>query len=196
MAPVEQALVAVLLLAAPVTSSLADSSVAGSSTTRAAPRSPLHLDLEVDPTAFALGGYSAHVGIGWERLRLDLGLFAADIPRFLQSNKGFSASADGVGAKLQYFLFAEQVGGFVGIEGARNRQRVALDGTGLSSRQSSWGAGADVGWRFALGRHFHVTPWVGLDYTFGGKDVALAGRTYKSRPWSIYPFVHLGYRFQ
>jgi hypothetical protein len=170
---------------------------AGEPTAAPAPSaSSLHLDLEVDPTAYALSGYSAHVGIGWERLRVDLGVFAMDVPRFVHGNDGFSSSFDGFGATVQYFPFAEQAGAFLGLGGGRSRQHVDLDGTVLSSRRSKWNAGVDVGWRFTIGRSFYVTPWVGLDHTFGAEDVTLAGRTYKNGSWSVFPAVHLGYRFR
>src|SRR5262245_36496062 len=39
-----------------------------------------HADVEIDPTAYVLGGYSLHVGLGWRRVRVDLGAFAMTLP--------------------------------------------------------------------------------------------------------------------
>jgi hypothetical protein len=194
----QQVLVAVLLVVAlaPPSRALGDPGSWRSSVASEKGAARLHLDVEVDPTAYLLNGYSAHLGVGWERLRLDLGAFAADVPRFLHGNAGFSTTFHGYGAKLQLFLAAEQAGPFVGVEGQRAHQQVRLDGTGLSSRQVTWSAGVDAGWRFTLGRRLYLTPWVGLQYSPGARDVTLDGRTFRSHAWTVYPAVHVGYRFQ
>ena len=49
-------------------------------------------------------------------MRLDLGAFAIAVPGAFQPNDDFDVSANGFGAKVQYFLFAEQRGGFAGID--------------------------------------------------------------------------------
>lgn len=186
---------AVLLLATIATPAPAEATVSGTSTQPSA-SSGFHFDLEVDPTAYLLSGYSVHVGAGWQRVRLDLGVFATDVPKFLHGNDGFNSSFDGFGAKLQYFPFAEQAGAFVGIGAGLNRQHVELDGTGFSSKHSDWSAGVDVGWRFTLWKSFYLTPWVGFDHTFDAKDVILDGHVFKNSSWSVFPAVHLGYRLR
>ena len=158
-------------------------------------RAGLHFDVEVDPTAYVLGGYSVHVGIPWKRLRLDLGAFAMDVPGFVHGNDGFDASFDGFGAKLHWFLTGEQDGAFVGLATGRMSHRIELEGTGLSTRRERWNAGVELGWRFELYRGLYATPWLGVDYTFGARDVTLAGRTFESSSWSLFPAVHVGYRF-
>src|SRR5687767_8761741 len=90
--------------------------------------SHFHADMEVDPTAYILDGYSLHVGLGWKRLRVDLGAFAIAVPEAIHGNEGFSSSFDGFGAKLQLFPFGEQRGGFVGIGVAAARVLVQRDG--------------------------------------------------------------------
>lgn len=42
-------------------------------------RTRFHADFEVDPTAYILDGYSLHAGIGWKRVRVDLGAFAMSL---------------------------------------------------------------------------------------------------------------------
>jgi hypothetical protein len=159
--------------------------------------SSFHGDFEIDPTAYALGGFSLHVGLGWKRLRVDLGNYAMGLPQALSGTRDFDVSFDGYGAKAQLFLFSdEQRGGFVGVDGGVTRMSVRRDETDLTRRQSQVGLGVNLGWRFAFGDHFYATPWIGFGYAFGAKDVTLEGATYTASRVTIFPAVHLGYRFQ
>jgi hypothetical protein len=164
----------------------------------AAAESPaeLHGDVEVDPTAYALSGYSVHAGFGWSRLRVDLGAFAMALPGFVHGNEGFDASFDGFGAKLQYFPLAEQAGLFVGVDAGLGRMLVQRDGTDLAARRRQLTAGVDAGWRFELWEGLYATPWLGVGYAFNARDVVLGGQTFQSSPWVLFPAVHLGYRFR
>jgi hypothetical protein len=169
----------------------------------AAPESPensdaetFHADAEIDPTAYVLSGYSLHVGLGWERARLDLGAFALDVPEFVHGNEDFDVSFNGYGIKLQYFLFAEQRGAFVGVDGAVTRSLVRRKGTDLASLDTQVSAGVNAGYRFELGAGFYVTPWIGVGTLFGAGDVTLGGETFEQSPWLVFPAIHVGYRFR
>lgn len=159
-------------------------------------RPALSLDVEVDPLAYALDGHSLHVGIGWKRLRLDLGVFAMHVPGWADGSADFSTAFNGYGAKLQYFLFDEQSGGFVGVDMGSAHQLIRRDGTDLATEQRQVSVGANMGWRFNLVRGLYVTPWVGLSYGFQAREQSLGGQTYKPNPWTLFPTVHLGYRFR
>jgi hypothetical protein len=163
----------------------------------AAPAAPaLRADIEVDPTAYVLDGHSIHAGIERGRWRLDLGAFALAIPASIHGNEGFAASFDGFGAKLQYFVFAEGRGGFVGVDAAVSRLLVELDGTNEASRQRELSVGVNLGWRFPISHGVYATPWLGLGRTVaGGGDVMLGGRTFSMSPWTVFPAVHVGRRF-
>jgi hypothetical protein len=156
----------------------------------------LHVDAEIDPTAYALSGNSIHVGIGYRRFRLDLGNFAIAIPAWLHGNDGFDASFDGYGAKLQVFPFDEQRGLFAGIDGGWSRVWIQRKGTDLAVRQQQLSAGVHLGYRIAVIDRFYVTPWIGVSYQPGARDVVLAEATFEAMPISVFPAVHLGYRFQ
>lgn len=153
------------------------------------------LDLEVDPLAYGLGGYSLHAGLNWDRLRLDLGAFAMDLPEWAHGNDGFDASFDGFGAKLQAFLFEGTTGPFAGVSGGVSRALVRRSGTNLAQRDEHVSVGAQIGWRFDLFAGFYATPWVGIDYTFGSEDVELGDAVYENQALQFFPTVHLGYRF-
>ena len=71
-----------------------------------------------------------------------------------------------------------------------------LVGTDLSSRADQPGIGVNAGYRLEIGRGFYATPWLGLSYAFGAGDTVLGGKTFKGQNWSIFPAIHIGYRFQ
>jgi hypothetical protein len=156
----------------------------------------LHGDVEVDPTAYALSGYSLHAGLGWRRLRVDLGAFAMNVPGFVHGNQGFAASFDGFGAKLQFFPLDEQTGLFVGTDAGLARLFVRREGTPLASRHNQVTVGLHAGWRFSLWGPLYATPWIGVSRAFNAHDVALDGATYDNTPWVVFPAVHIGYRFR
>ncbi len=93
----------------------------------------LRADVEIDPTAFVLDGFSLHSGLGTGHWRVDLGVFGMTVPEAVHGQDGFDLSFDGYGATLQCFLFKPQTGGFVGVDGGVIRARVALKGTELAN---------------------------------------------------------------
>jgi hypothetical protein len=165
------------------------------SNTRSFERS-FHADVEIDPTAYALDGFSLHTGIGWSRVRVDLGVFGLRVPEFVHQQPDFEVAFDGYGIKLQYFPFAEQRGAFVGIDGGVSRSHIRLEGSQLSARDNQFTLGVNAGWRFDLVGGFYATPWLGVGYAFGQDDVTLAGETFSGSPLVVFPAVHLGYHLR
>ena len=165
-------------------------------TASAATASPFHADVEVDPTAYALSGNSIHVGIGYDHLRLDLGNFAMALPQVVHGDDGFDVSFDGYGIKLQYFVGDEQTGLFAGVDGGVLRVLAQRQGTDLAARDLEFGVGVHVGYRIALPADFYVTPWIGVGYDFGVDPVTLGGKTYAASSISVFPAIHVGYRFR
>lgn len=156
-----------------------------------------HADFEIDPTAYVLNGHSLHVGLGYQRFRLDLGAFAMDLPQALTGNDQFHVGFNGYGAKLQYFLFSdEQRGGFVGIDGGLVRPLVKRRGAELAVRTSEVSLGVNFGWRFVFLGDFYATAWLGLSMPLGREVVTMDGATYEGQKVTVFPAVHLGYRFR
>lgn len=189
------ALASVLLAAAPAAAET-PSGEPGRAPVTPARVSAFHVDAEIDPTAYVLSGYSLHLGLGYERLRLDLGAYAMKLPKFAHADDGFDVSFDGFGAKLQYFFLAEQRGLFAGVDGGVMRVLAQRQGTDLARRNHQVGAGVHAGWRIAIHEGLYVTPWIGVGYSFGARDVTLAGSTFQPNPVTVFPAVHIGYRFQ
>lgn len=158
--------------------------------------SPLHADFEIDPIAYALSGHSLHVGLGYGPWRLDLGNFAADVPRFLESDDAFATSASGFGVKLQYFPFADQKGVFVGVQGDFARTWVHKRGSELAASRFGVSTGLCAGVRIPLPAGLYVSPWLYVSYAFGSDDIVLGEARYDmGGAWGVLPFIHLGYHF-
>lgn len=187
------ALAFVLVMAAPA---LAEPEPAVSPSKHEETQSAFHADIEIDPTAYVLSGFSLHAGIGYGHIRVDLGNYALMLPQFVHGDDGFDLSFDGYGAKVQWFPFAEQEGLFAGVDGGISRILASRQGTDLAKRYAQVNLGIHAGYRISLPANFYVTPWIGIDYAFGAKNVTLAGATTKAQHVIVFPAVHLGYRFR
>src|ERR1700730_16318429 len=107
-------------------------------------------EVEADPVAFGLKGYSAHVGYRVNLFRADIGAFGADIPESLHGNEGWKSRTSGVGAKFDYVGSGR--GMFSGVEANHDRTRYTLTSVGESMARNGFAAGARVGYRFWFGR--------------------------------------------
>lgn len=160
-----------------------------------APPSGFHADAEIDPFAYAFGGYSVHVGVGYRSLRVSLGAFALELPGFLEPNDAFQSSRNGYGMKVQYFPFSEQSGGFFGVQAELADELIESEQSDAAHRERKLNLGLHIGWRFMLG-DFFVTPWLLVNYTVDAADVHLDGKTYEATALFPSPVVHVGYRFR
>jgi hypothetical protein len=156
----------------------------------------LRADAEIDPTAYALGGYSLHVGAGAGRVRVDLGAFALDVPDFVHGNDGFSSSFHGYGAKLQVFASPARRGAFAGIGLGLVEQTVRRDGSASAAFDTQGSIDLHVGWRFELPAQLYATAWIGGGRTIGEDDLVVDGEAFDQSPWTVFPAVHLGYRLR
>jgi hypothetical protein len=154
-----------------------------------------HFDVEIDPIAYALKGYSVHGGYMWSSFRLDIGIFGVEAPEFAHGNEGFANRIDGGGAKLDYYLIRPGSGMFIGLESGVVRSRVTWTASRENAERTEYSVGARTGYRFILGGRFTVTPWVGLGYTRNKKDQHVDGRVFESGAFQPFPTIHLGYKF-
>jgi hypothetical protein len=154
-------------------------------------------DAEADPTAYALKGFSAHVGhsIFDGRSRLQFGAFGAETPEWIHGNSGFTEDSRGVTFKFDYFPLRRSGGLFLGADSNYARVRYELDQTHERTYRNIVGLGPRVGYRFDLGKHLYVSPWVSVDYQFNAKDVTISGKVFHEERYSVFPAVHLGWRF-
>lgn len=163
---------------------------------RGAERLPPHLDFEIDPIAYALRGFSLHSGIRLHHFRIDLGVFGLEMPKALTGDDRFRTRFAGFGAKLDYRFFGAGDGPFAGIDFGAARVSAVHESSSLSESHYEFTVSARVGYEFDIYKGFYIVPWVSLGYRIGGRDVTLAGDTLaRSSALSVFPTVHLGYRF-
>lgn len=154
-------------------------------------------EAEADPTAYALKGYSAHVGhpIFNGRSRLQIGAFGAETPGWINGNSSFTEDSRGVTLKFDYFPLRPLGGLFLGAESNYARVRYELNQTHERTYRNIVGLGPRVGYRFNFGKHLYVSPWVSVDYQFNAKDVTISRKIFHESRYSVFPAVHLGWRF-
>jgi hypothetical protein len=161
--------------------------------TRSAPKP--RLDVEVDPIAYALSGYSAHLGVTWKRLRLDVGVFALEIPETLHGTDGVDVWGHGFGAKLDYYITQRDTGLFAGVQLSRMTEKLTDRATMEEHSASHITIGARIGYRYEFGRGFYVLPWLGVDVSMSSRDQRVADKSYEPGAVLLFPTVHLGKRF-
>jgi len=154
-------------------------------------------EAEADPTAYALKGFSVHAGHPMfdRRARLQLGAFGAQTPEWIHGNSGFTEDSRGVTLKFDYFPLRPLSGLFVGADSNYARVRYELDQTHERTYRNLVGVGPRLGYRFNVGRHLYISPWVSVDYQFNARDVTIAGKIFHQSSYSVFPAVHLGWRF-
>lgn len=154
-------------------------------------------EVEVDPFAYMVSGYSGHIArqLLDGRARLQLGLFAADVPSAFHGEDDFDFSLRGVTLKADYFFAGHTQGWFVGLDSGYTKGRYRLKETRESTEQYFSSVGARTGYRFELGENFYVTPWVSLSYLLDAEDVVISGNQFDRDTVEVFPTVHLGWRF-
>lgn len=158
-------------------------------------RAAAQVEVEVDPIAYGLNGFSLHVAKVLGSARVNVGTFGADIPRAFHGNAGWNATVRGVGLKLDY-LGSDLDGLFVGAEGGFMRMRYTLRSAAETAKRNNIAGGVRGGYRQPIGGSgLYVVPWVGVSYGFRTEDVVVAGETFESGAWTVFPTVHIGWRF-
>jgi hypothetical protein len=157
---------------------------------------PLAGDVEIDPTAYVLSGNSLHAGLARDHWRLDLGNFGLTVPQAVHGDDRFDVAFVGYGAKLQWFVRGDRYGWFGGVDTAVSWVHVQRRDSALSATDRQIGAGIHGGYRFALPADLYATLWLGVGYQLGSDDVELDGATFEAQPITVFPAVHLGYRFR
>jgi hypothetical protein len=152
------------------------------------------IEVEVDPIAYGLNGFSLHIANVMESVRVSVGTFGIDVPEWLHGNDGWNAAMRGGGMKLDY-LGSGIDGFFLGVDGGYMRMTYGAGG-GSEVKRSEWVSGARTGYRIPVGgRGLYVSPWVGVSYTFGGGDVVIGDDRFDHRPIAVFPTIHIGWRF-
>jgi hypothetical protein len=153
--------------------------------------------VEIDPIAFALDGFSLHVGQSVRRVRGDAGIFGIDVPKSFEANSGWTTRARGAGLKLD-FVSAESDSWFAGIVSNVTHAEHTLQRTSHTVRDTQLTFGPRLGYRWfpsGAASSFYLSPWVSADYAPNARALTVDGATYVPSRWQLFPTVHLGWRF-
>ncbi len=156
------------------------------------------VDVEIDPSTYALNGYSVHAGVWADQVRFNLGAFSLDVPEEIHGEEALDVTFHGYGLKVQYFPFAEgfaaskRSGVFVGLDGGVVKRLVRSQAAEEASYRNLYGGGMELGWRFQSRRGFYLTPWVGVGSAFNGEPITVGGRDFGERDWVVFPALHFG----
>jgi hypothetical protein len=158
-------------------------------------RAAAQVEIEIDPLAYAFNGFSLHAAKVLGQVRVNVGTFGIDVPRFLHSNDDWDARMRGVGVKFDYL--GQSIDGlFVGADAGYMRMKYSPEGDPRDVRRDEIGVGIRTGYRIPIGRSgLYAAPWAGLQYTFNGDDVIVDGRAFERRQLVVFPTVHIGWRF-
>jgi len=166
-----------------------------------------HFELEADPIAYILHGYSVHLGYQSGHLRWDLGAYGAEEPSFFSGYDNFKIRSNGVGIKMDY-LFHKRKGLLLGIESDISKEKVSSKSNdasveGIDSKTfTNVSVAMRVGYRIMLGkkdndyRGFYIFPWVSfLSFNLNPQSAIIKGSSYEQKTLSFFPTVHVGYSF-
>ncbi len=156
-------------------------------------------EIEVDPLAYLLNGYSVHGVYNHDHLRFDLGVFGIEQPASLTGKKDFKVMTRGYGLKVNY-LIKRVNGAYAGIDFGYAANEVTARETAEKDTGHNLSAGAHLGYRFFLFPRqknmlngFYLTPWAGISYNHVYDKVRL--NNYEEGNLGFFATFHLGYRF-
>ncbi len=159
-----------------------------------------HFDVELDPIAYALNGFSVHLGYQKNGIRYDAGIFGLDEPSSFSVNKDFKVKLKGFGFKAIY-LGNKPGGWFAGIGTDYGFVNAAHKVSGEQRKGNTLGIGINGGYRILVGKAaktgsgFYISPWLGIDKVFLVNKPAFTTAAYKEQNIRFFPTVHLGWRF-
>lgn len=159
------------------------------------------LEIEIDPIAYILQGYSFHGIFAYNRLRTDLGVFAIVQPEGFTGNKGFQVNTNGFGLKVNYLLNEKQTW-YTGIGFGYSNNNIKQLKTDKTQSESVFGFGLHLGYRWFMFknvsnkfRSLYLSPWFSIDYNFPLNSIYFDGDDYTQKAITFFPTIHIGYKF-
>ena len=153
------------------------------------------VEVEVDPMAYAMDGFSLHLARMFGPVRMNVGTFGIRVPEFVHGNEGWTNTMRGVGVKVDH-VGSSQAGLFAGIEGGVMRMKYDRAASTSPETRTVVGIGVRAGHRTFIGdRGLYVAPWIGVGYNMNGDPVQVDGAEFERSALSIFPTIHVGWRF-
>lgn len=162
-------------------------------------------ELEMDPIAFMLHGYSVHSGYQSGHLRWDMGIYGLREPSFFTGYDNFNIRSNGGGIKMDY-LFQKRKGLLLGIESDISNEHVSPksndSNNDVTKTFTNISLSMRIGYRWMLGsksssyKGFYIFPWVSfLSFNLNPQTASIQGKEYRQKTFSFFPTVHFGYSF-
>jgi hypothetical protein len=154
-----------------------------------------NLDVEVDPVAYLLDGYSFHVGLNTASVRYSVGLFSLGVPESFHGNSDFEHSFSGGGVKVNYFFRNTNYGFYTGIGTDMIFSTFELKETGNTEEKTQFNISANIGYRLRITKQLYINPWLGISYWLNTSDFEIENKVFEQSPLGLFPTVHVGWRF-
>ena len=155
-------------------------------------------DIEADPIAFILKGYSFHIGYMVSHVRFDAGFYGIEQPSSFVGNDKFSIFSSGIGIKADYY-FQNNKGLFTGLQSDYYTDKITLKVNDNTQTINNISIGLRGGYRVVFGNkernNFYLVPWVALIYSPNAEKIFFGQENYQQSAWSVFPTLHVGYRF-
>lgn len=153
--------------------------------------------IELDPFAYTLDGYSLHLGKQADDLRLDLGIFALDVPKFAEENmydsKDFDMKFNGFGLKLDYFI-NENI--FIGLDGSYQDRAYTHHTTNTKVEKSVYYLGIRTGFEHEISTNLYFSPWIGMWKNLSANEkIIVSNSSVGTGEYDYFMTAHVGYRF-
>ncbi len=153
------------------------------------------IDIDIDPIAYVLKGFSIHAGLNTDHIRYDIGVFGIEVPESFHGNDGFNNYMWGAGAKADYYFKGTEKGLYTGFGMDLTSSRVRLEETGNETSVTQFGAGINIGYKIGITKNLFVKPWFGLSYLFNADDIVIDGQAFEQSSIRPFPTVHVGWTF-
>lgn len=157
------------------------------------------LEIEVDPIAYVMKGYSVHGIYNHNHFRYDLGVYGIETPGKLTGNKDYQIRNTGFGLKANYMI-GKVNGLYAGIDAGYGQTKATQNESKLSDLGHNISIGTHVGYRLFLFPNsrgpvsgIYLTPWAGISYNHTYDKIQLPG--YKDSKLGYFATFHVGYRF-
>jgi len=156
-------------------------------------------EIEIDPIAYMLKGYSIHGIYNYKHLRFDLGYYGIETPGKLTGNENYNIKSTGFGIKANYLI--KKVNGFyTGIDLGYCESIATENESKLNDTGHNISLGTHIGYRiflFPLQKNvlngLYLTPWAGISYNHVYDKIKF--ENYKDSKFGYFATFHIGYRF-
>lgn len=156
-------------------------------------------EIEVDPIAYILNGYSVHGIYNHNHFRFDLGYYGIETPGKLTGNEKYNIRSTGFGIKANYMI--KKVNGFyAGVDLGYGETLATENETKLKDTGHTLSIGTHVGYRIFIFPHhrnalngLYLTPWAGISYNHVYDKIKFTN--YKDSKLGYFATFHIGYRF-